>query len=281
MDFKRIFAMIVTSLALLLLLASCGGGSSKDETSTDIVADVLLTETDLFTRMIGFYQTETESYTNGELTYSGSRCDYFLEMYNIWTYFFSDMDDDTVRPGFLDSSLVYTSNSVRYEMSWEDSPGVVCTEFEEYVFGSQGATFAYETERDCDGATWRQVVTGTRIGAVDTPNDVIGEAIPITFDTPVSVALDEGDLDFFTFTLDETTSVETLFQNFTGTLTGLSYNLYYGERWMPSGGSGGGSPPSADRSFQFPDLEANTYYLVLAPHGCGESGTFDLTLVAP
>lgn len=257
------------SLAGLFTLAACGGGGGSK-----------LTETDLFTRMIGWYDATGEYYINGELSSSWDRCD-TLEPYDTWTMFFEDMDSDAGHPGFQDSSLEYSSDSVRYEWSWEDSPGVVCTEFEEYVFGGQGATFSYESEKVCGGNTWRREITGTRLGAIDTPNDAIREAIPLDLDETVSVSLDPGDWDFFTFTIGATMDIDGIFENFTGSISGLSHDLYYGERWMPSGGWAGPTVPANDHVWHLSGLEANTFYLSLfadGADGCEEAGTFDLTL---
>jgi hypothetical protein len=221
--------------------------------------------------MIGWYEVSKNYYTNGEPTGSWSGCE-ALEPYNTWTMFFEDMDSDAADPDFLSSSLIYTSDSVRYEWSWEDdSPGVTCTEFQEYVFGGQGATYSFESEEACGDTTRRSEAAGTRVGPTDTPNDAVREAVPLDFDTTVTVTMDPGDMDFFTFTLDATTTVEASFENFTGTISSISYDLYYGERWMPSGG---GSPIT----WTWDDLEARTYYLIVYTDGCDKSGTFDLTL---
>jgi hypothetical protein len=258
------------SLMGTFLLYNCGGGGGS----------AALTETDLFTRMIGYYQVDTEYYTNEVLTYSNFGCD-SLQPYNTWSMFFEDMDTDTTQPGYLTSSLVYTSNSVRYELSWEEGGGVTCTDFEEYVFGNHGETFSYEYEEVCsDGSTRRQLKTGNRLGALDTPNDAIGEAIALEADTPVSVTLDAGDMDFFTFTLNEAMNVEAHFENFTGSISGLNHDLYYGERWGPAGGWGGSTVPSSN-TIVYWDLEANTYYLTVYADKCTESGTFTLTMTQP
>ena len=249
----------------LVLFAGCGGGDGSK-----------LTETDLFTRMIGYYQVSRTYYTNGSPTGSWSGCD-SLEPYNTWSMFFEDMDTDTNDPDFLDSSLIYSSDSVRYEWSWEEAPGTACTEFQEYVFGGQGATFSYESEEACGDTTWREEADGIRMGANDTPNDAIREAIPLEFDSMVNVTLDPGDMDFFTFTIDETMTVEGHFENFTGTISGLNHDLYYGERWMPSGGWSG-STPSQDAIQTWNDLDPNTYYLILYAAECDQAGTFELTL---
>ena len=254
------------SLAGLFTLAACGGGGGSK-----------LTETDLFTRMIGWYDVTGEYYINGELSSSWEYCDY-LDPYNTWSMFFEYIDDDASHSGFQESSLDYSSNSVRYEWSWEESPGVVCAEFEEYVFGSQGATYSYVREEVCDGDTSRREVLGTRLGATDTPNDAIREAIPLDLDETVSVTLDPGDWDFFTFTIEATMDIDVIFESFTGTISGLDYALYRGERDMNSGGWSGSQVPAGDDVWTCNDLEPNTYYLILFANECNESGTFNLTL---
>jgi len=245
------------AVSMLVLFLGCGGGGSDS-----------LTETDLFTRMIGYYQVSKNYYTNGDPTGSWSGCE-ALEPYNTWSMFFEDMDYDAAHSGFLESNLEYTSDSVRYDWSWEDSPGVTCTEFQEYVFGGQGATYSYESEEACGDTTRRWEAAGTRVGPTDTPNDAIREADPLDFGTMVTVTLDPGDMDFFTFTLDHITTVDALFQKGTGNLSSVNHDLYYGERWGPSG---------SVTSDTWYDLEAKTYHLIVFGGSCDESGTFDLTL---
>jgi len=267
---RKIFVLVLAgSLAGMFALAACGGGGGGGSST--------LTETDLFTRMIGWYEAEGASYQNGVLSHSWDRCE-ALDPYGTWTYFFEHIDDDAGHSGFLDSSLEYSSDSVRYEWSWEESPGVICTEFEEYVFGSQGTTYSYVNEEVCDGDTDRWEATGTRLGATDTPNDVIREAIPLDLDETISVSLDPGDWDFFTFTIEATIDIDVIFEDFSGTISGLEHALYRGERDMNSGGWSGSQVPTGDDVWTCNDLEPNTYYLILFAPECDEVGTFNLTL---